>query len=108
MGAAGAQNEHSPVLELHTVCIAQVGEAGVIGVVAVEQAVPVDDGVYGVDGPGVGVDVGAVLHDHQLIGDSNIDGPELPPGHKSPDFLFRGQGAQVVPVAAEHLVDDLE
>ena len=44
VGAAGAQNEHSPVLELHPMCIAQVGEAGVIGVVAVEQAVPVDDG----------------------------------------------------------------
>ena len=86
---------------------AQVGKAQVIGVIAVEQAVVIDDGVHGPDGLGPGVDEGAVFHDQPLIGQGHVDGLERPLFQERPGIRLRGQGAQVVPVAAEHFMDEL-
>ena len=107
MGAAGAQNEHRAPCEIHPVGLAQVGKAGVIGVVAVEQAVFVHDGVHGPDGLGPGVDVGAVFHDQLFVGDGHVDGLEEPLFQKGSCLSLGGQGAEVVAVATEHLVDEL-
>ena len=107
VGAAGAKDEHRPACKVHAVGVAQVGKAEVIGVVPVQQAVLVHHGVHGPDGLGPGVDVGAVFHDQFLVGDGHVDGPELPLGQKGTGLFLGGQGAQVVFVAAEHLVDDL-
>ena len=107
VGAAGAQNNHRFACKAHAVGIAQVGKAHIIGVIAVEQAVFVHHRVHRPDGLGPRVDVGAVFHHQFLVGDGDIDGLELPLCQEAAGFLFGGQGAKVVVVAAEHLVDDL-
>ena len=107
VGAAGAEDEDGPAREIDAVGVTQMGKTEIVGVVAVEQAVLVDDGVHRADGLGPGVDVGAVLHHQPLIGDGDIDGLELPLGEEGPGLLLGGQGAEVVAVAAEHLVDEL-
>ena len=107
MSAAGAEDEDGPAREIDAVGVTQMGKTEIVGVVAVEQAVLVDDGVHRADGLSPGVDVGAVLHHQPLIGDGDIDGLELPLGEEGPGLLLGGQGAEVVAVAAEHLVDEL-
>ena len=107
VGAAGAQNDHGLACKIHAVGVAQVGKAHIIGVIAVEQAVFVHHRVHCSDGLGPRVDVGAVFHHQLFIGDGHIDGLELPLCQKGPGLFLRGQRAQVVVVAAEHLVDDL-
>ena len=107
VGAAGAQDEHGLARKLHAVGFAQVGKAQIIGVVAVEQAVFIDHRVHRADGAGAGVDEGAVLHHQLFIGDGHIDGLELPPLQKGAGVCFGGQGAQLVAVPAEQLMDGL-
>ena len=107
MGAAGAQDQDRAACEIDAMGRAQVGKAQVIGVIAVEQAVVIDDGVHGPDGLGPGVDEGAVFHDQPLIGQGHVDGLERPLFQERPGIRLRGQGAQVVPVAAEHFMDEL-
>ena len=107
VGAAGAQDQDRAAREIDAMGRAQVGKAQVIGVIAVEQAVVIDDGVHGPDGLGPGVDEGAVFHDQPLIGQGHVDGLERPLFQERPGIRLRGQGAQVVPVAAEHFMDEL-
>ena len=107
MSTAGAQDEHGLARKFHAVGFAQVGKAQIIGVVAVEQAVFIYHRVHRADGAGAGVDEGAVLHHQLFVGDGHIDGLELPLCQKGPGLFLGGKRAQVVVVAAEHLVDDL-
>ena len=107
VGTAGAQNEHGLACKAHAVGVAQVGKAHVISIVSIEQAVFVHHCVHRSDGLGPRVDVGTGFHHQLFVGDGDIDGLELPPMQKRPGLFLRGQRAQVVVVATEHLVDDL-
>ena len=107
MGAAGAQDEYRLARKFHAVGFAQVGKAQIIGVVAVEQAVFIYHRVHRADGAGAGVDEGAVLHHQLFVGDGHIDGLELPPLQKGAGVCLGGQGAQLVAVPAEQLMDSL-
>src|SRR5699024_7621871 len=71
VGAAGAQDQDGPAGEVHPVPPAEPGKAHIVGVVAVQPAVPVDHRVHRADGGGPGVDIVAVFHHQPLIGDGD-------------------------------------
>ena len=86
-GRNGADERHLVEYQPEIVVHEASKNAGAHSALNVDAA-GVHDGVHGVDGLGVGVDVGAVLHDHQLIGDGDIDGLELPLGEEGPGLLL--------------------
>ena len=106
-GAAGAQNQHAFALEIHPVLVGQIQKAVVIGVVTVENAVPVHHRVHRADGFGPRLQPGAVGDDQLLVGDGHIDGPEGLFLQKFPCLLLGGQAAQLIAIAAQCLVDGL-
>ena len=85
----------------------QIFKARIIGVVAVQLAVPVHHGVHRMNAQGLRVNIIAV-RDHQLlVGNGHIDGLKIVPFHKIVRFLLGGQRAQIVNIIADHLVDHL-
>ena len=108
MGAAGAQNEHGFAPKAHPVGLDHVQKAAEVGVVAVQLAVPVHDGVHRADGAGPLVHRFTVGDDQLLVGDGHVDGLKGPLLQKLPGLGLGGQGVQLVGILGQqHLVDDL-
>ena len=98
VGAAGAEDQHGFVGKIHAMHLGQIGKAQVIGVVAIELAIPVDDGVDGPDGLGLGVQHIAVGDDQLFVGNGHIDGRKGALLHEGAGLRLGGQGNQFVPV----------
>lgn len=85
-----------------------VQKAAEVGVVAVQLAVPVHDGVHRADGAGPLVHRFTVGDDQLLVGDGHVDGLKGPLLQKLPGLGLGGQGVQLVGILGQqHLVDDL-
>ena len=107
MGAAGAENQYGLARKVHAVGTGQVGKPGIVGVITVQPAIPVDDGIHRADGRRFGVDHIAVGDDQLLVGNRHVDGRKVPPLHKSTGLVLGGQRHQLVGIISDLLVDDL-
>ena len=76
----------------------------IIGVVAVQFAIPVDDGIYRPDGGGFFVDDIQIRHDGLFIGNGNVDALERP-GLQKGRQLGRGQLFQLIIIIGQIAVD---
>ena len=84
----------------------QVGKAGIIRIIAVQLAIPVDHGVHRTDGRRTGFHLIAIWDDQLFVRDGNIDGFERLCLHKGMGFFLRGQRMQLIGIAAHGLMDD--
>ena len=106
VGAAGAQHQHHSPGKLHAVAAGQVGKAGIIRIIAIQLAIPVDHGVHCADGRRTWFHLIAIWDDQLFVRDGNIDGFERLCLHKGMGFFLRGQRMQLIGIAAHGLMDD--
>ena len=103
---AGAQHQHHSPGKLHAVAAGQVGKAGIIRIIAIQLAIPVNHGVHCADGRRTWFHLIAIWDDQLFVRDGNIDGFERLCLHKGMGFFLRWQRMQLIGIAAHGLMDD--
>ena len=102
--AAGAENQHFFTGQIQADAADEPGQTVQVRVITGQFPVPADNGVDRADGTGGFIDFIQKGNDSLLVGNGDIDSPELPRRHEGGQLLRR-QFLQFIGIAADFPVD---